>query len=158
MQCSSQASDDDEALNPPPPPPPHTHTRRSCATFQASASLWDLPASICLLAPKTRLASASDFTSFRLLACLLLALHAAVAVAAFAITGVVWFLSFFFFFWFWFWFCFVFFLGSHFYRYRLSLGSSWGRFCKWSCRCSRTRSSALSISLFVCVFLGPFWV
>jgi hypothetical protein len=67
---------------------------------------------------------------------------------------VVWFFSFFFFFWFWFWF----FLGSHFYRYRLSLGSSWGRFCKWSCRCSRTRSSALSISLFVCVFLGPFWV
>jgi hypothetical protein len=59
---------------------------------------------------------------------------------------------------------FFFFLGSHFYRYRLSLGSSWGRFCKWSCRCSGTRSSALSISLFVCVcvcvcvFLGSFWV
>ncbi len=84
MQCSSQASDDDEALNP--PPHFHTHTRRSCAAFQASASWWDLPASLCLLAPKTRLASASDFTSFRLLACLLLALHAAVAVAAFAIT------------------------------------------------------------------------
>jgi len=91
-----------------PPPHFHTHTRRSCAAFRASASWWDLPASLCLLAPKTRLASASDFTSFRLLAYLLLALHAAVAVAAFAITCVVWFFSFFFFFWFWFWF----FLGS----------------------------------------------
>ncbi len=105
MQCSSQASDDDEALNPP-LSHTHTHTRRSCATFQASVSWWDLPASLCLLSPKTRLASASDFTSLRLLACLLLALHAAVAVAAFAITGVVWFFSFFFFFWFCFWFCF----------------------------------------------------
>jgi hypothetical protein len=63
-------TDDDQALNPPAPTPHPTHTRRSCATFQASASWWDLPSSLCLLAPNTRLAFASDFTSFRLLACL----------------------------------------------------------------------------------------